>query len=125
MAFDESSDLFRDTETLQVIVPARRHEMGRFRIVGRTVEATPVANRNDLVGLAVDHQQRRGDLRDLVDRIEAIADQRPDGNEPIHGLGDIGDRGERCLEDDRAEPCLTGQLDDDGRAQGFAVGHLA
>src|SRR5436309_565448 len=86
-------------------------------------QRAPLGVRDRLVGVAVEHQQRRAQTRDLGQRVPARAEQGADAGE--HRVRHRAHGGERRLEDDRARGMREGQVDGDGGAQRAAeVDHV-
>ncbi len=86
-----------------------QHELLGHR--GRLVELAAQGRVDQAVGRAVHHQQRRADVLDLADRLEALGDEGAEGQPaPLEAAHHVGDGGEGALDDgaalvvDRARP---------------------
>jgi len=108
------------TDEERIVVPAAEHHEARR--TGRRGGETPgVRRREVLIALAVKDEHGGGHVPQLPLRVVPMADEPADRKERVHGLGDIGDRCERRLQDEAARVGLGGQLSRHGRAERLAV----
>ena len=89
------------TDEERIVVPAAKHHEARR--TGRRGGETPgVRRREVLIALAVKDEHGGGHVSQLPLRVVPMADEPADRKERVHGLGDIGDRCERRLQDEAA-----------------------
>src|SRR3989442_521443 len=108
---------------VHVVVVASADREERLGL-GRGVEQrAPLRVGDRLVGVAVEHQQRRAQGPDLRQRVPARAEEGADAGQ--HRVAHRAHGGERRLEHDRARGMREGQIEGDGGAQRAAeVDHV-
>ncbi len=89
-----------------IVVSGPGQRLDLLRFVGSLEQTSAHFDRNDVIGFAMQDEDRRVHVADMADRVVAILEQQPDGQPRIELRGTLDDRRERAVEDHASDLLL-------------------